>query len=99
MIRHAIIDSAQGNLVVNIIDYPADISGQTPPGMQPPLMAQADLAGRVGPGFTFRNGVFTAPPEPPPVVLPPPALPGPPIPIGATGYSFKLGADGLLYLI
>lgn len=59
MERYAIID---GINVVNVIDY------SSPPGNPPPgfpvnyIAVQSDTA---GPGWTYVNGVFIAPPVPP----------------------------------
>lgn len=59
MDRYAIID---GINVVNVIDY------LSPPGNPPPgfpanyIAVQSDTA---GPGWTYEDGIFTAPPPPP----------------------------------
>lgn len=67
--RHAIVD---GEDVVNVVDYDEDISGQTPPGMEAPLMARLDAAGVVSPGWHYVDGAFVDPtpaPSPAPVTL------------------------------
>ena len=71
MIRTCIIDTSQNpGVVVNVVDYQADISGQVPPGMSAPMKAQASDTAQIG--WTYSAGVFTAPPAPPP---PPPDYP------------------------
>jgi hypothetical protein len=58
--RYAIID---GINVINVIDYDTPPSNP-PPGFESPIIAvQSDTA---GPGWTYVNGVFIAPPVPAP---------------------------------
>lgn len=60
MQRYAIID---GENVINVIDYEVAPSNP-PPGYQSPIFAvQSDIA---GPGWTYVNGQFVAPPPPKP---------------------------------
>jgi hypothetical protein len=58
LIRHAIVDT-NTNIVVNVIEY-EEIKTETPPGLEQEhlLCVASDIA---GPGFTYNNGVFTAP--------------------------------------
>lgn len=60
MDRYAIID---GINVVNVIDYSSPPSNPPPGFPQNYIAVQSDTA---GPGWTYENGVFTAPPPPPP---------------------------------
>lgn len=72
--RHAIVDPSQSPaLVLNVIDYEADISGQTPPGFEPPIIAERDAAGTASPGWHFANGAFVNP-DPAPVLVCPPTI-------------------------
>lgn len=57
LFRHAIID---GQNVINLIEYEEHITG-TPPGFEPPIFAVLATDG-VGPGWTYVNGKFVAPP-------------------------------------
>ena len=59
--RYGIIDT--NGAVVNVIDY-SEAPAQPPPGFGAGFIAvQSD---DVGPGWTYSDGVFTAPPSPPP---------------------------------
>lgn len=58
--KYAIID---GINVINVIDYDEQPSNP-PPGFENPIIAvQSDVA---GPGWTYVDGVFVAPPQPTP---------------------------------
>jgi hypothetical protein len=63
MIRHAIIS---GSDVINIVEYATDISGQTPPGMEAPFVAERDDAG-ASPGWRYADSQFVDPNPPAPV--------------------------------
>lgn len=63
MVRHAIIRSDL--VVVTVVDYPIDITGQTPPGYEDGYVAIAHPA--VGPDWTWDGTSFSAPPAPPPL--------------------------------
>jgi len=55
MQRYAII---QNGLVVNVIEYESQPSNPPPAFDDSHIAVQSDIA---GPGFTYENGVFTAP--------------------------------------
>lgn len=57
--RYAIID---GENIINVIEYDTE-PGNPPPGFEEGIIAvQSDTA---GPGWTYVNGEFVAPPQPP----------------------------------
>lgn len=70
MIRCAVIDTTTGE-VVNAVEYD-EVPVGTPPGMEDGLIAVA--SDTAGPGFSYKDGVFTdnTPPLPPPPPMPPP---------------------------
>lgn len=63
--RYAIIDSTN---VINVVEY-EEAPGNPPPGFESPIIAvQSDVA---GPGWTYVDNEFVAPPAPPtPVYVP-----------------------------
>lgn len=63
MFRTCIIDTSQ-NAVVNVIEYPTDISGQVPPGMPALMLAKASDTAQIGDGW---NGTAIVPQQ----VIPP----------------------------
>lgn len=71
--RHAIIDPAAA-IVLNVVEYDEDISGQTPPGFEAPIVAEADPSGYVAPGWHWVDGAFVDPSPPPPADTRPPAF-------------------------
>ena len=65
MIRHCIIDT-NTNLVVNIIDYETDKTGNSPDGLEKHLLCVKSDTGEIG--GTYADGVITNPPQPEPFI-------------------------------
>lgn len=61
--NYAIVDQS-GN-VTNVVVWDGDIDNWTPPDGTNAVAVSGGLG--VGPGYTYANGVFTAPPPPPPL--------------------------------